>query len=178
MCHSRRLKETPSVPMIALGFVRQLRIVKIGHEPHHKCRKHRCFLVSLRFAFSDCCEKRRRLSRGSGFTGFFRRSAKTFSTYREVIPPIGVTNSSKEIHALSPRALARKRSACFCGCIPADGLHGIALRLPVSRNPVLYLRIASAPAWSVDDPELQRLLWWSTSCPRSSAPTVSTCGLQ
>src|SRR5206468_3058779 len=132
-------------------------------------------LVSLRFAFSDCCQKRCCLSKGSGFTSFFRRSAKTFSTDREVIPPIGVTRSSKEIHALSPRALARKMSACFCGCIPADGPHGTALRLPLSRNLVPYLHIASAPAWSVDDPELQRLLWWSTSCPRSSAPTVSTC---
>src|SRR5438552_2633045 len=25
-------------------------------------------------------------------------------------------------------------SACFCGCIPADGPHGTALRLPLSRN--------------------------------------------
>src|SRR5580704_4933613 len=69
-------------------------------------------------------------------------------------------------------------SACFCGCIPADGPHGTALRLPLSRNLVLYLHIASVPASSVGDPELPQLLWWSTSCRWSLAPVVSTRGLQ
>jgi hypothetical protein len=79
-----------------------------------------------------------------------------------------MVRSFKDIHAWSPRALARKMSACSCECILADALHGTARRLPASRNPALVPRNASALRSSADGLESRPPPWWSASCRRLS----------